>query len=388
VPLSLGSVKSKPIVERILRPFNFAAVSCLLLAFVFILALVSNRPESNAANVGIMPLSGNPAVTLYTEDQLDIIVWTSQAGSVSSTSTDVRVVVSGGYGYFLFINTDTPGMEGEFSSLAPIAASIQSPGRFASNACNAWGFATPSLADNYSNAFDASYNVTSSQPVANHTSNYAAVPTVPTLIHESNSLDETRQYFFAACVNNLYPPDSYVANVTWTAVSIDTMPPVTNGTIMQLVNGSNCPAERTMVVDARDNKTYWVRKIPGTTVAGGGDLCWMETNLAYGGGGDDTYGDVIPVSTQAASGTADGLALHTAGSGMGNTNARYIVPSPLPSGAPVFTINPTPPTTGSGAAAGADGAQYGYLYNCGARRWVGLVRIRMRVILRQPQGRM
>jgi uncharacterized protein (TIGR02145 family) len=57
---------------------------------------------------------------------------------------------------------------------------------------------------------------------------------------------------------------------------------------------------------------------------------------------------------------------------MGNTNARWIAPTP-PTNAPIFTTNPTPPTTGTGSTTGTNGAQYGYLYNwCGAMGGVGL----------------
>ena len=107
-------------------------------------------------------------------------------------------------------------------------------------------------------------------------------------------------------------------------------------TYMQTVTPSNCPATRTMAVDARDDRTYWVQKLAD-------GKCWMLTNLAYAGGGTNTYGDVKTL-TQSNSGTSF-------------TSAYYYVPS----GASP-TTNPTEPstsTTGTG--------QYGYLYNwCGA----------------------
>jgi uncharacterized protein (TIGR02145 family) len=119
---------------------------------------------------------------------------------------------------------------------------------------------------------------------------------------------------------------------------------------MQLVNIDNCPTTQTMVVDARDNHTYWIRKIPGTGAGGSSDLCWMETNLAYAGGGTNTYGDV--------------KTLTTVNSGaMGNTAANVRTNVTTPTGAPQFTTSPTLPTTGNGADTGANGAQYGYHYN-------------------------
>jgi len=68
------------------------------------------------------------------------------------------------------------------------------------------------------------------------------------------------------------------------------------GADIQTVNAANCPTSRTRVIDARDGNSYWVRRINGTGT-GGTDLCWMETNLAYRGGGINTHGDVTPAIT-------------------------------------------------------------------------------------------
>jgi hypothetical protein len=95
-----------------------------------------------------------------------------------------------------------------------------------------------------------------------------------------------------------------------------------------------------MVMDARDSKTYWVRRI--------GDLCWMETNLAYAGGGDNRFGDVVDIEEWSP------------GSGMGNSNARFIRPPLPPDNTPLYTSFPRQPAQGVGAG---PGAQYGFLYN-------------------------
>lgn len=63
---------------------------------------------------------------------------------------------------------------------------------------------------------------------------------------------------------------------------------VADGIAIQLVNSTNCPTTRTRAVDARDNHTYWVQKF--------GTQCWMLTNLAYAGGGTNTYSDTISTS--------------------------------------------------------------------------------------------
>jgi len=106
------------------------------------------------------------------------------------------------------------------------------------------------------------------------------------------------------------------------------------GINMQLITSSNCSTTRTRAIDARDNKTYWVQKLAD-------GKCWMLTNLAYAGGGTNTYSDVKTI----ADGTG-GSPIYTA--------ARYYIPS---SGVNSTTepTNPSTSTTGAG--------QYGYAYN-------------------------
>ncbi len=99
---------------------------------------------------------------------------------------------------------------------------------------------------------------------------------------------------------------------------------IANGDPMQTVTGSNCPTGRTMVVDARDNHTYWIQKLSD-------DKCWMLTNLAYAGGGTNTYTDTVSIT---------GLAQMS-----------------IPSGANP-TTNPTSPSSSTNGT-----GQYGYLYN-------------------------
>jgi uncharacterized protein (TIGR02145 family) len=103
---------------------------------------------------------------------------------------------------------------------------------------------------------------------------------------------------------------------------------------IQAITANNCPTTRTRVRDARDDHTYWVRKI--------GNLCWMETNLAYAGGGDNAYGDVTPTITK---GISDD-----------KTVARYEIPT----GSNPSSGDTDPSTSTDG---GVTNAQYGYLYN-------------------------
>lgn len=71
---------------------------------------------------------------------------------------------------------------------------------------------------------------------------------------------------------------------------------IANGSFIQNITSANCPASRTRAVDARDNHTYWVQKLAD-------GKCWMLTNLAYAGGGANTFNDTRELS-QGATGAA------------------------------------------------------------------------------------
>ena len=119
------------------------------------------------------------------------------------------------------------------------------------------------------------------------------------------------------------------------SIQAGTCPPVP----IQTIASAGCPTDRMRVFDARDNHTYWIQKLSDGN-------CWMLTNLAYAGGGTNTYSDTRTIVNG------------TAGSDITNTIANYyVVPATTN-----FTTSPTAPSTS------VDGTgQYGYLYNfCGA----------------------
>ena len=332
--------------------------TCAILAIVATLAIVSNRSDGSATDSKFI-FTIEPSLAIFLDsDNVETNIIPSPDGTVSSLQTDVRVVSIASEAYQLSLRSMTADMIGASNSsntLSPISnGTIESPVPFTTSNCNAWGFATPRVPGNFTNDFDSDYSVLNNQSVLAVSSNYSAVPTTNTAIHFSPETDETRPYYFAFCIQNTIQPDSYSATVVWSVIAetLPTEPPVPpmaeNGDLIQDVTNETCPTTRTWVVDARDNRTYWIQKIPNSG-AGGTDLCWMQTNLAYAGGGNNGFGDVKTL-TQNTSG------------GLGNSPAGYRVSNP-PSGAPVFTTSPTPPTTGSGANTGANGAQYGYLYN-------------------------
>lgn len=120
--------------------------------------------------------------------------------------------------------------------------------------------------------------------------------------------------------------------------------------VIQTVTSANCPTSATAAIDARDNNTYWVQKL--------GSTCWMLTNLAYAGGGTNTYGDVIPTGS-GTPGSPKGTLNGPDNTGSTTyTLAKYYIPT----GANPTQVPASPSTDQTGGGSGA-GRQYGYLYN-------------------------
>jgi len=122
---------------------------------------------------------------------------------------------------------------------------------------------------------------------------------------------------------------------------------------IQTITKASCPTELTQVKDARDNNSYYIKKLA--------DNCWMLTNLAYAGGtsngGTNTYSDVINQGT-GAPGTPGTLNNGTADTARTYTLAKYYVHE-----AANPTIDPTPPSTDTTGGGSGAGRQYGYYYN-------------------------
>jgi len=132
---------------------------------------------------------------------------------------------------------------------------------------------------------------------------------------------------------------------------------------MQNITAANCPTTMTMAVDARDNSTYWVQRR--------GNLCWMKTNLAYAGGGNNQFGDVMTM-TEGIQGvnTATGQVCH----GNNATLASFGTPcfwrddartaANITSGwVANATTYPTVPSAATDGGANAATRQYGYMYS-------------------------
>ncbi len=119
---------------------------------------------------------------------------------------------------------------------------------------------------------------------------------------------------------------------------------------IQTITTATCPTTRTLAVDARDNHTYYIQKLG----EGANARCWMLTNLAYAGGGTNTYNDTIP--------TGDGTNGTLHGPDNSGSTAYTLAKYYTHAGANP-TTNPTQPSTDTtGGGTGAN-RQYGYLYN-------------------------
>ena len=136
-----------------------------------------------------------------------------------------------------------------------------------------------------------------------------------------------------------YCASMVAGNATYYVSNTQTTPiqgfcPFIAGSFIQTATSANCPGSMTLAVDGRDNLTYWIQKMSDSK-------CWMLTNLAYAGGGTNTYGDIKTITQDPGVGSPT------------FTQPGYYIPS----GANPTTnpTNPSTSTTGIG--------QYGYLYN-------------------------
>jgi len=293
-----------------------------------------------------------------------------RSGSIASNCLRVQPATESQWGYTLTLEGPNSGnLIYEGQAIGSISGTIETPVVFTGNAFSSeWGFAVvarPFAALpgfdylGIDHGFDPDYPILGPSNLTNN-SVYAAVPTVATPIARTETASVPISPFnfdiYFAVSTGLYTPTGlYEGSVTIAAFANAAPPPL----FMQELTAANCPLERTMAIDARNNATYWVRKIPGTG-AGGTDLCWMETNLAYAGGGDNQFGDVLTLGlTQGIGGvnTAMGQACY---GDNGSLDVYGLGCYWVPTGANVTTA-PNPPSTSTDG--GVTNPQYGYLYN-------------------------
>jgi len=214
------------------------------------------------------------------------------------------------------------------------------------------------------NGFDATYQVLGSTNRTN-TARYAAVPTSPTIFSQTttaNTTDDQYNIFFAAAIGTTMPTDEYSGTIVISG-TLNDAPIAQIGDYLQTITAANCPTERTRAVDARDGNTYWVRRI--------GDLCWMETNLAYAGGGTNTYGDALPTFTLGNSHTTSTQACYGNNATMAANPTAMCYWTPLNANPTSGTTDPSLATDGgiginnttADTRPTSTRAQFGYIYS-------------------------
>lgn len=137
--------------------------------------------------------------------------------------------------------------------------------------------------------------------------------------------------------------------------------------VMQALTNEACPTRMGRAYDARDDQYYYVRKIKKTGLDGVGDLCWMHSDLRYGGDGnydsawtwdDDRYATTASNTTLSTNDDVRPLTMTSSGYFGGSTSVAYTVAGVADSeGSNDYThTDPIhdPPTTNS---------FYGYHYN-------------------------
>ncbi|MCL2038412.1 hypothetical protein FWG86_00705, partial [Candidatus Saccharibacteria bacterium] len=306
----------------------------------------------------------------------------TRSESIVADCITYAISTDGIYGYSATIEGPSSGNLSTADALAhitPTVGTLASPAIFEPQTSGgAWGFAIPNAQTlGFDFGFDDTYQVLGSTNATN-TALYAAVPTSAEVFAETteaNTTDDLYNIFFAVAAGSTMPTGEYsgVVVVSGTLNSAPGGGEPEPGDPMQTITAANCPTVRTRAVDARDGNTYWVRKIPGTGT-GGTDLCWMETNLAYAGGGSNTYGDAISGMTLGSSANgniASGQACY------GNNATMAANPTTMCYWIPL-NANPTSGSTDpSGATDGGVGinnttadarptstrAQFGYLYS-------------------------
>jgi len=230
-----------------------------------------------------------------TNNTLDINVIN---GSIASNCIAVTASTNAPFGYTLSLVGPEDLTTSNNLALTPTSGTMEHPTVFASqHTGGVWGFAIPnSQIHGLDFGFDNTYQVLAHNNTTN-TARFAAVPTIPTAFSTTdapNTSPDTYNIFFAVATGQMMPTGEYRGVVTVSATAnVVLPPPAQDGDDIQTVTLANCPTTRTRVIDARDGNSYWVRRINGTGT-GGTDLCWMETNLAYRGGGNNQYGDATP----------------------------------------------------------------------------------------------
>ncbi len=324
----------RPATPRFLVP-GVVLLASFLFAFVagshfFSVEEGSAAEASTTADVSLVV---DPVISITTnapEGKVTIPITPSADGAFNSHDLTVSVHTNNQTGYTLNMNSssDTTALTHTSAPTSIISSTIATLASPQTLSANTWG---------YSKWANGQVNppTTFSRIPASGAPDKLTETTDP-----SGPIDT--KLTFGANASLAIPSGTYTNTITFTAVTNFVAPPAQDLGPMQKLTRANCTTDRAKAYDIRNGQYYYVQKIPGGG-AGGTDLCWMESNLKYSGGGtwDSSagYPDDRKTLTQRTTGTGD------------NTVAEYMDPQ----GNPDYT------TPGPGTASVP--AFYGYLYN-------------------------
>ncbi len=234
-------------------------------------------------------------------------------GNMHMACLNVFVDTTGASGYTLSLGADTAGLVGAPGTIAPTNSNMTAPTVLANDS---WGFCIPNdVMSNVTNGFAAGLTTacggrdTTGGGVA-PTYRYAAVPTTSTVVR-NYTVRPTTEFQRNTPIRFAVRPTARIASgnystITTLTAAINDIPPI----MMQDFPVESCTAMQVgqvvTLVDARDGKKYRARRMPD-------GKCWMIDNLAYGGGGNNTYRDAVPLHT--GTGAMGYLNEHTSGDG-------------------------------------------------------------------------
>jgi uncharacterized protein (TIGR02145 family) len=352
---------------------RIAGATLMVSGFSILTGMIANSLSPVEAQTGQVQINaavstGSLALTIDNSGPCSSFDTTNQvltietmAGGITSNCLTVTANGTNPNGYTLTIDgPDSGNLVLGNQTLSSTNGSMGTPATLTSGlTTGSWGFAIPAEQNNgFSWGFDnlATYtnpaNGFNNPTNTNNTAKFASVPTSATPFATTdaiNSTPDTYNMFFGVSAGAGIATGTYTGVVTITGFGNATPLPQA----IQEITIGTCPTDRTMVMDARDNKTYWIQK----TLDG---QCWMQTNLAYAGGGNNAFGDVKTL-VQSVSGVNIGVGQACRGDNATlNTFGQGCFWTPDDANLSVF---PTEPSTATDGGMNVATRQFGYLYN-------------------------
>ena len=256
-------------------------LSGVLLA-TFLLALVSGSlffslGKTSADNIDIIA-SIDSVIAMTTNvptGTLAIPITPTDSGALGKNELQIRISTNNQTGYTLTMNSET-----NTTALAHLTESATIPSTTSPIATptslptNTWGWV---------------------KGAASATTTFSLIPPLSTphniTITDAPNTSDTTTLTFAANVDYTQTSGDYANTLVFSATTNYVAPFIP---LMQHFTAAKCDAMAVNTAielrDARDDNNYRVRKMLD-------NKCWMIDNLAYAGGGNDAYGDVVPIGS-------------------------------------------------------------------------------------------